>query len=81
MGSIRLRTSRQFTPDQLERSELCLWEATPPGPYWARPTRTPTACPNGAEHWTIRRYVANDLTPTTPLELNWQTAQVECRLR
>ncbi len=29
----------------------------------------------GEEHWTIRRWVANAITETTPLELNWRMAK------
>ncbi len=34
----------------------------------------------GDEHWTIRRWVASELTQTTPLALNWETrkANVNC---
>ena len=32
----------------------------------------PNSTTNGAEHWTIRRFVASDLTAATPLQLSWQ---------
>ena len=33
----------------------------------------PNGVNNGDEHWTVRRWVASDLTQATPLALNWQT--------
>lgn len=50
------------------------------GGPWTQLAQTATH-PNGEnstpneEHWTIRRYVANDLTQSTPVALNWKTAK------
>ncbi len=56
------------------------WDLTPSGAPWTfiGPTGTHPNGINSApneEQWSIRRWVANDLTETTPLEVTWQTAK------
>ncbi len=51
------------------------FEGNPPWTFLASSGTHPNGTNNGDEHWTIRRWVADDLTKRTPLELNWKTAK------
>jgi hypothetical protein len=56
------------------------WDLTPSGAPWTFMGQTGTH-PNGInsapndEHWSVRRWVASDLTEKTRLALNWQMAK------
>ncbi|MCA9150896.1 MAG: hypothetical protein KDA92_16405, partial [Planctomycetales bacterium] len=56
------------------------WDLEASGGPWTELAQSNTH-PNGEnsapneEHWTVRRYVANDLTNTTPVEITWEMAK------
>ncbi len=51
------------------------FEGNPPWTFMSSTGTHPNGTNNGDEHWTVRRWVADDLTSTKPLELTWMMAK------
>jgi hypothetical protein len=67
------RLYRDTSPSTGPWTSLGQESTHPNGTNSAAPPSVPGSVPE--EHWTIRRYEANDLTTTTPLALQWHTRE------
>ncbi len=76
-------TDGQYQPADFLAFDASVWDGTKydlaagaaPWTELGQSNTHPNGTNNGDEHWTIRRYVASDLTETTRLALNWQMAK------
>ncbi len=78
-GGIDYDPAKDFIPFE----DGVAWDLDPAGAPWTElyaQSTHPNGSNNGAVHWTVRRWVANEITKTTPLAIRWHVhhANVTC---